>query len=410
MGRRQEESIKKQHSGTQGEFLHALFQRRFADAKDCLGRKGVDPNCVLEFWHGTVLSECPSSYKHPALTVAIQAGLEIAKDDALAFMADEDDVCEVVRLLIDLGADVNAVGEEDSNCESMGMTLTCDKTALCAAIQRGSPKLVRLLLDAGADPNHTFSYGFGISPHRLKKWKLESWLCKISLGSVNDRAESDPRCQNNAEIQALLQAARTELTRPRSQAELAAMHARRQQGELIKKQQQEERITSQRGSGAGAGAGAVLVAAAPLAAPRAGASETAPRKTKLAMCWLCHEKPCTVVLFPCGLCAQICTRADRGGGERETGVARTLLPSLIHLCSRAPVSRSQVCVPRVRKDLLRAEVVPHPVMRREGGAFIFICHRTRPPPPANPPLGVFLDIHGTAGPASPWAGRELALP
>ena len=42
---------------------------------------------------------------------------------------------------------------------------------------------------------------------------------------MSDRAESDPRCKKSAEIQAFLQAARMGLARPRSQAELAAMHA-----------------------------------------------------------------------------------------------------------------------------------------------------------------------------------------
>jgi hypothetical protein len=73
---------------------------------------------VLEHWLGICLSECPSWYKHPELTVSVHAGLEIAAKGNV--LADTDDVCEVVRLLIDMGADVNAVGEEESHCQPAG--------------------------------------------------------------------------------------------------------------------------------------------------------------------------------------------------------------------------------------------------------------------------------------------------
>ena len=40
-----------------------------------------------------------------------------------------------------------------------------------------------------------------------------------------------------------------------------------------------------------------------------GASETVPTKINLTKCLLCHEKPCTMALRPCGPCAPICMRA-----------------------------------------------------------------------------------------------------
>jgi hypothetical protein len=64
---------------------------------------------VLEHWLGICLSECPSWYKHPELTVTVHAGLEIAAKGNV--LADTDDVCEVVRLLIDMGA-----VQRGSNC------------------------------------------------------------------------------------------------------------------------------------------------------------------------------------------------------------------------------------------------------------------------------------------------------
>merc|ERR1719420_537263 len=99
------------------------------------------------------------------MTVAIQAGLEDAivflRCDAQkmsAFMAQEEEAAEVVQLLIDMEADVNATGDETQDCESAGCPTVHGKTPLCAAVQRGSPALVKMLLDANADPNHTHKY------------------------------------------------------------------------------------------------------------------------------------------------------------------------------------------------------------------------------------------------------------
>ena len=88
-----------------------------------------------------------------------------------------------------------------------------------------------------------------------------------------------------------------------------------------------------------------------------GASGTVPAEINLSKCVLCHEKPCTMALMPCGPCADL--HACR---ERETSVFIG-----IHFSNATRLrSRSHVCVRRLRKDL-RAEVVSHPALRGSGG-------------------------------------------
>lgn len=194
-------------------FLDALDGRRFREAKEILESSGVtvDPSCTRarrSYGH-VALTECPNYFRHPALTVAMMAGLERAVEAGRcapaklrAFMSDEDELCEVVALMIQKGADVNAVGSETQECESAGRPSFCwflGKTPLCAAVQRGSPRLVRMLLDANADPNHRHRYEF--SPDVLKP---ESWLSDISNGSVWQRHEADPRNRFTQEILQML--------------------------------------------------------------------------------------------------------------------------------------------------------------------------------------------------------------
>lgn len=207
-------------------FFSALTACHYEDAMDILESSGVavDPNCVHkhtipQFDH-TSHTESAKYYTHPALTVAIQAGLEHATGlrgmhktfagfDAVggplkmqAFMDRDKEVCEVVKLLIDKRADVNAVGDEQEDCDSGCMPTRHDKTPLCAAVQRGSPALVRLLLDARANANHTMQYDRGpiLTP--------ESWLNNISFGSVTPWRENDPRRKNQQEILDMLHAAK----------------------------------------------------------------------------------------------------------------------------------------------------------------------------------------------------------
>ena len=213
-------------------FLQALVERRFDEAKSILQSAGTDfdPNCVLEHrysgirlkGYGTIqVTECPVHFKHPAMTVAIQAGLEKAQSPKLgerkaivsAFMSEEDAVCDIVRMLIDRGANVNAVGDETQHCESAGCPTVHNKTPLCAAIQRGSCKIVELLLDAKADPNHTHEYeqtAWGAderNPLGPGVLKPESWISNIHNGMLGTRDASDPRHDSTTEILRLLQVA-----------------------------------------------------------------------------------------------------------------------------------------------------------------------------------------------------------
>ena len=201
-------------------FAQALEEQRMEEAKDLAGK--IDPNSVLNHTFGSRhyyairCTECPSSYKHPALTVTIQAGLEKAvrsRTNMEAWMSGEDAVLDLAKLLIERGAKVNATGTEEQNCESAGCPSVHGKTALCAAIQRGSPKLVKLLLDAHADANHKHKYDESAwgpdtrNPFGPGVLKPESWLSSPSNGSVCRPDGNDPRNANSEEILTMLRAA-----------------------------------------------------------------------------------------------------------------------------------------------------------------------------------------------------------
>mmetsp|Transcript_4792 Transcript_4792/g.6766 ORF Transcript_4792/g.6766 Transcript_4792/m.6766 type:complete len:365 (+) Transcript_4792:164-1258(+) len=208
-------------------FLEALVACRYSEAKEILKSSGVsiDPNFVHtnnnvgRFAAGLIrVTECPARYRHPALTVAIQSGLETAVAEGIgsnvvAWMSHEGEVAEIAQMLIERAADVNATGDETQDCESAGWPDVCGKTPLCAAIQRGSPVLVKMLLDAKADPNHTHSYGScAYGPDELNPFgpgvlKPESWFRSPHNGSVSRSPRSEGRWQHKDEILRLLNAA-----------------------------------------------------------------------------------------------------------------------------------------------------------------------------------------------------------
>lgn len=209
-------------------FLEALVACRYSEAKQILKSSGVsiDPNCVHKnnnvgrFAAGRLrVTECPVQYRHPALTVAIQSGLETAVAEGCNSQQTKDwishdrEVAEIAQMLIERSADVNATGDETQDCESAGWPEVCGKTPLCAAIQRGSPVLVKMLLDAKADPNHTHSYGsaaYGddeLNPFGPGVLKPESWFRSPNNGSVNRSPRSEGRWQHKDEILRMLNAA-----------------------------------------------------------------------------------------------------------------------------------------------------------------------------------------------------------
>jgi len=202
-------------------FREALLARRFVEAKEILESSGVtlDPNCTIRYrvQERVAVTECPMDYSHPALTVALMAGLEHAvrclKCDTHkieTYMSDEEELSELVQLMIEKRADVNAVGDETQDCESAGCPCITGKTPLCAAVQRGSPLLVRMLLEAKADPNHHHTYGQSAwgpdrrNPFGPGQLRPESWLEDVCNGSVSKRNGKDPRNAHREEILAML--------------------------------------------------------------------------------------------------------------------------------------------------------------------------------------------------------------
>lgn len=201
-------------------FLEALVACRFVEAKDILQSSGfsIDPNCVHKYRiasHGRFGSFGSMRYANPALTVAIQAGSETRLNinvninvNAGSEMSNEKELSEVVELLIQKGADVNGTGEETEDCESGGAPTAYDKTPLCAAVQRGSPTLVKILLDARANPDHTHRYGGCCIGPGQDVMKPENWLGSVSEGFVHplshQRFRGNPRRQYMDEILALL--------------------------------------------------------------------------------------------------------------------------------------------------------------------------------------------------------------
>lgn len=210
-------------------FNEALVHRRFQEAKDILSSSGVtiDVNCIYTYHpRNRAVTESPCRCAHPALTVAIQAGLgdallpwlglpwKIDPEKIQEFMSQEKEVSEVIQLLIEKQADVNATGNEAQDCESNGVPEVHRKSPLAAAVQRGSPLLVKLLLDAKADPNHEMKYDSVASGKDTKNpfgpgvLRIESWADEICNGSVRPRQANDPRNETKVEILALLTAAR----------------------------------------------------------------------------------------------------------------------------------------------------------------------------------------------------------
>lgn len=205
-------------------FIDALVAGQYDKAKEVLVSSGakIDPNCrhSQRISESVAVTEVPFAYVHPALTVAVQAGLEKCigfwnpkPAELAAWMAREDDVCEIVRLLLEMEADINASGDEQQDCESAGCPEVAGKTPLCAAVQRGSPKLVRMLLDAKADPDahHTYQQSaWGAdrrNPFGPGEMRPESWLGTPCNGSVDPGPKQCRRGQYHDEILGMLRAA-----------------------------------------------------------------------------------------------------------------------------------------------------------------------------------------------------------
>mmetsp|Transcript_153505 Transcript_153505/g.272236 ORF Transcript_153505/g.272236 Transcript_153505/m.272236 type:complete len:424 (+) Transcript_153505:147-1418(+) len=151
-------------------FMEALREGKLDEAMNVLDSSGVpvDPNCFGSFRHEGrgFLAGGPGardfgdirSAKTPALCMAVMARCRWSPaGEVIGELANESvksidaSVVRVVERLLAMGASLDISEDEVLTCGSWPEQ-TVNKTALYLAVQTRSCALVRLLLDAGADP------------------------------------------------------------------------------------------------------------------------------------------------------------------------------------------------------------------------------------------------------------------
>jgi hypothetical protein len=177
--------------------LEALKERRLQDALDIMCSSGfpVEPNCVhncrsqqgheltvTHFIGGhSVRKRVPSDVRdqsETALSLAVRARKQWnAKGEIVGEGASEDEVIPVIQKLLALGADVDAVSLEFESCGSWP-DFQPMISPLYLAVQTGSPTLIQLLLDAGANPD------MGRSHYQFAS---DAWIpCDRAASSLGD--------------------------------------------------------------------------------------------------------------------------------------------------------------------------------------------------------------------------------
>lgn len=117
-------------------------------AKLCLDR-GADPNQNLVGEHKSILAAVAELASVEMAALLIQHGAHVNRSGAIV-MAAEDGKLDMVRSLLDKGADINEIGIEHPTDprfkEDMG-------SALHRAVEGGHEEVVKFLLHQGADAN-----------------------------------------------------------------------------------------------------------------------------------------------------------------------------------------------------------------------------------------------------------------
>lgn len=127
-------------------------------------KKGVDPDCTLES------NEPAKDGEKTLLTVLCEShGFIDSFEDPLDYEVTADEVA-MIELLIEYGADVNAVSYEHQKNNSRHMVEDeysyynnsdkCGYTPLMYAIYREDTEIVQLLIENGADVNHRDFCGY----------------------------------------------------------------------------------------------------------------------------------------------------------------------------------------------------------------------------------------------------------
>mmetsp|Transcript_140509 Transcript_140509/g.262041 ORF Transcript_140509/g.262041 Transcript_140509/m.262041 type:complete len:379 (-) Transcript_140509:27-1163(-) len=139
-------------------FLDAMRDRRMHDALTILNMGGapVDPNCVYR--HRLESHECccpePFETSQPALCLAVWAicKWDVTNSQVVGRGCGEDAAFEIVQILLDRGANVDGMtGDVDSGGAYPDRLYR--RSALWLALQTHSPRIVKVLLDAGANPD-----------------------------------------------------------------------------------------------------------------------------------------------------------------------------------------------------------------------------------------------------------------
>jgi len=155
--------------------LDALKERRLQDALEIMRSAGfpVDPNCV-----DRLRSEQDDGLSDTALSLAVRARKQWdAGGQIVGEGAPEEAVRPVIEKLLEMGADIDGASLEIESCGSWP-AIQFMLSPLHLAIKTGSPSLVQLLLDAGANPDMGSSHF---------QFANQEWMpCDRAASSLND--------------------------------------------------------------------------------------------------------------------------------------------------------------------------------------------------------------------------------
>lgn len=97
---------------------------------------------------GTPLEKAASSSSIPIISALLDAGGKLEGSAAFSIAAEKGRI-DVLKVLLDRGADINGVPDQDLMLNQIDFDEV--KNGLCAAVARGNDDVVSFLLERGAD-------------------------------------------------------------------------------------------------------------------------------------------------------------------------------------------------------------------------------------------------------------------